>query len=62
MLGLAGAYKSREIPKLHVWARRLLALPFLTDDVILSNFSLLFEQDANNFEKHVEGCCVEAFK
>ena len=35
-LGLAGAYNSREYPKLHVWVRRLLALPFLTEDVALS--------------------------
>ena len=61
-LGLAGAYNSREFPKLHVWVRRLLALPFLTEDVIVSNFSLLIERDAINGEIHVEGCCVEAFK
>ena len=54
-LGLAGAYNSREFPKLHVWGRRLLALPFLTEDVIASDFSLLFERDAINGEIHVEG-------
>ena len=60
--GLAGAYNNREFPKLHLWVRRLFALPFLTDEVILSNFSLLFERDAINGEIHVEGSCIEAFE
>ena len=55
-------YDISEFPKFHVWVRRLLALSFLTEDVIVLNFSLLFEWDAINGEIHVEGCCVEAFK
>ena len=61
-LGLAWAYNIREFPKLHVWVRLVLALPFLTDDVIVSDFSLLFERDTIDGEIHVYGCCDEACK
>ena len=44
--GLAGAYNSISQPRLHIWIRRLLSLPFLPVDVISSEFERLFERDA----------------
>ena len=60
--GLAGHYNSTNFPRLHVWIRRLLALPFLNEYDILSNFSVLFEQDAVDGKIHVEDCCLDQFK
>ena len=60
--GLAGHYNSVNFPKLHVWIRRLFALPFLSEVDIVSNFTVLFEQDAVSWKIHVEDCCIEQFK
>ena len=60
--GLAGHYNSVNFPKLHVRIRRLFALPFLSEVDIVSNFTVLFEQDAVSWKIHVEDCCIEQFK
>ena len=60
--GLAGYYNNTRFPKLHVWIRRLFALPFLPEDAIHSNFDVLFEHDAIHGPIHVEDECLDAFK
>ena len=44
--GLAAAYNSINQPKLHIWIRRLLSLPFLSANEITREFKRLFEDDA----------------
>ena len=60
--GLAGYYNNTRFPKLHVWIRRLFALPFLPEDAINSNFDVLFERDAIHGPIHVEDECLDAFQ
>ena len=56
--GLAGAYNSLNQPKLHIWIRRLLSLPFLPANEIKRDFKQLFESEA----LHGHFCVEEQFK
>ena len=56
--GLAGAYNSINQPKLHMWIRRLLSLPFLPADEIKRDFKRLFQNEA----LHGPFCVEDQFK
>ena len=60
--GLAGAYNSITQPKLHIWIRRLLSLPFLSADDITREFKRLFEHEALQGTFCVEDPFKEPFR
>ena len=60
--GLAGAYNSINYPKLHIWIRRLLSLPFLSQNDIKHEFKRLFEREALQGQFCVEEQFKEQFK